>query len=78
MVADAKALWSEVLLLCPPLLELTIKASHLLIAFSLKDLLLIEAPSLRGCMPSIPALELQALAFLQPLLFTPLPHLQVV
>lgn len=63
---------------CPPLLELTIKASQLLTTLLLKDLLLMKAPSIRGCVLSIPAFELQALAFLQPLLFTPLPHLQVV
>lgn len=49
---------------CPPLLELTIKASQLLTTLLLKDLLLMKAPSIRRCMLSIPTLALQALAFL--------------
>lgn len=73
----ANALPAEVLLLHPPLLELTPEASHLLFALSLEDLLFMKAPGIRR-IPPVSCLELLALALLEPLLFTPLPHLQIV
>ena len=61
-----------------PPLELKTEASQLLLALSLQNLLLIQAPGVRRCTMLILHLKLQTLALLKLLLLPALPHLQVI